>query len=473
MPYVSTQPAWDLSFDVVVIGSGYAGLTAAYEASAWADSVVVLEKMAYTGGNSRIAGGGYCCWDSKLKLREKLGLGQDSWELHAADTLAAGGGFGDEELVKVMCREAPAGLDLLVDAGITFRNSLPRIGGHSAYRSYQMADNGAEVMSKLEAFACQRGNVTIVRKAAVDGIIRCKESGRVLGVSVELAEQGTKVIGANHRVVIATGGYAADVELRSAYKPGLTAAYNCTNHKGATGEVIRFAKEIGADTSHMEFVQLYPCANPKTGGIDQGAFLCFSGTGYGLVYVNQEGKLFVNELDTRERVSDAQISNGEGPSYSILNQRIFDALGIGAQDVERMVRSGRALTADSLDALAREAGFDPQVFTAAIEAHNQAIAQGRDPAFGKPMTQAMIPLEEGPFFAIAQWPSVHYCMGGLRIDPQTHVLDIWGDPIPGLHAAGEVCGGLHGIDRLGGNGIAECVVFGRRAGRAPEQLESL
>ena len=89
------------------------------------------------------------------------------------------------------------------------------------------------------------------------------------------------------------------------------------------------------------------------------------------------------------------------------------------------------------------------------------------------MTQAMIPLEEGPFFAIAQWPSVHYCMGGLRIDPQTHVLDIWGDPIPGLHAAGEVCGGLHGIDRLGGNGIAECVVFGRRAGRAPEQLESL
>ena len=129
MPYVSTQPAWDLSFDVVVIGSGYAGLTAAYEASAWADSVVVLEKMSYTGGNSRIAGGGYCCWDSKLKLREKLGLGQDSWELHAADTLAAGGGFGDKELVKVMCREAPAGLDLLVDAGITFRNSLPRIGG--------------------------------------------------------------------------------------------------------------------------------------------------------------------------------------------------------------------------------------------------------------------------------------------------------------------------------------------------------
>ena len=127
MPYVSTQPAWDLSFDVVVIGSGYAGLTAAYEASAWADSVVVLEKMAYTGGNSRIAGGGYCCWDSKLKLREKLGLGEDSWELHAADTLAAGGGFGDEELVKVMCQEAPAGLDLLVGAGITFRNSLPRI----------------------------------------------------------------------------------------------------------------------------------------------------------------------------------------------------------------------------------------------------------------------------------------------------------------------------------------------------------
>ncbi|MDO4503301.1 MAG: flavocytochrome c [Coriobacteriia bacterium] len=473
MPYVSNEPKWDQSFDVVVIGTGYAGLAAAYEASAWAKSVVVLEKMAYTGGNSRIAGGGYCCWDSKLKFRQKLGLGEDSWQLHAADTLAAGGGYGSQELVEVMCQEAPAGLDMLVDAGIEFRNSLPRIGGHSAYRSYQMADNGSQVMDKLEAFACQRGNVTIVRKAAVDGIYRLGETGAVVGVSVDFADGGRQAVQAKERVVVATGGYAADVELRSSYKPGLTAAYNCTNHKGATGEVIRFAKEIGADTSHMEFVQLYPCANPKTGGIDQGAFLCFSGTGYGLVYVNKEGRRFVSELGTREQVSNAQIGSGEGPSYSILNDRIFAALGIGDEDVERMVRSGRAHASDTLAGLAEAAGFDPSTFVGEIEAHNAAIAAGEDPAFGKPMTSAMIPLEEGRFYAIAQWPSVHYCMGGLRIDPQTRVLDVWGKPIAGLHAAGECCGGLHGIDRLGGNGIAECVVFGRRAGLSPQEIEEL
>lgn len=467
MSFVHAGKQWDETFDAIVIGTGYAGLVAAFEASKVLSKVLVVEKMAYTGGNSRIAGGGYCCWDSKLKFREKFDLGEDSWELHAKDTLAAGQGYNDPALVEVMAKEAPAGLDLLVDAGIEFRESLPRIGGHSAYRSYQMASKGAEVIDKLVALAMENGNVEIRKKTTVVDILReTGQDGKVCGIVVEGADGARTTIGVSRGVIVASGGFAGDVELRTAYKPSLTAAFNCTNHKGATGEVIRMAKAIGADTTHMEFVQLYPCAHPETGGIDQAAFLCYSGTGYGLVYVDATGRRFVNELASREVVSLAQVESNLKPSYSVLNDAIFAALGIDEADVERMVSSGRAVRADSLAELASACGFDEAAFEAAVRAHDEAIGAGIEADFGKPTTGKMIKLDQGAFYAIAQWPSVHYCMGGLRIDVQARVLDVWDKPVPGLFAAGECCGGLHGIDRLGGNGIAECVVFGRIAGRS-------
>ena len=459
----TAEKTWDEAVDAVVIGSGYAGLVAAAEAACHCESVLVLEKMPYLGGNSRIAGGGYCCWDSKLKLREKLGLGEDSWRLHYEDTLAAGGSYNFPDLVEVLAKEAPAGLDLLVDAGIPFRDSLPRIGGHSAYRSYQMACTGSEAIEKLVAKCRETGRVEIRKRAEVSAFV--EEDGAVRGVEVRFdGAPGSKRIRARRGVIIASGGYARDVELRSAYRPTLTDAFNCTNHKGATGEVIRYAEEVGADVVHMEFVQLYPCADPSTGGIDQGAFLCYSGTGYGLIYVTREGGRFVNELASREEVSSAQMALGEAPTYSILNGSIFSQLGIGADEVEKLVSRGRAIRAGSAEDLANRVGFDPEVFAETVLRHNEAIMVGVDEDFGKPMTSQMSPLVGGEWYAIPQWPSVHYCMGGLRIDTHARVLDIWQRPIPGLYAAGEVCGGVHGIDRLGGNGIAECIVFGRRAG---------
>lgn len=456
---------WDEETDVVVIGSGFAGLSASIEAARGGSDVVVLEKMPYTGGNSRIAGGGYCCWDSKLKLREKLGLGEDSWESHYRDTMQAGQGYNDPALVEVLAKEAPAGLDFLVDAGIPMRDSLPRPGGHSAYRSYQIACTGDETIKKLEAACMNTGNVEIRKKVAVTGFVR-QGDGPVDGVMVE-TDGTTRAIHARKAVIICTGGFSQDVALRTSYKPSLTDAYSCTNHKGATGEIIRFAKAIGADTTHMEFVQLYPCADPKTGGIDQGAFLCYSGTGYGLIYVDSTGRRFVNELATREVVSNAQIESGTKPTYSILNDEIFAKLGISPEDVDRLVSRGRAIKAATLGELSEAMGFDTEAFTAAIDEHNAAIDSGVEAPYGKPTTSHMVKLERGggAFYAISQWPSVHYTMGGIRIDPLAHVLDIWGNPIPCLYAAGECCGGLHGIDRLAGNGIAECVVFGRIAGQ--------
>ena len=486
-----SRVAWDETVDVIVVGSGFAGTVAAGEASKRWERVLVLEKMPYSGGNSRIAGGGYCCWDSKLKLREELGLGEDSWQAHFEDTMRAGGCYNVPKLVELLAKEAPTGLDLLVDAGVPFRKSLPRIGGHSAYRSYQIACSGSETMELLQKACWDGGRVELRRGTAVRGLVRALAdgsagdadgdggawaigpdallagaagAGRVLGVLV--GEKGQlKAVRAVQGVVVASGGYARDMALRCAHRPSLTNAYSCTNHNGATGEMIRYAQEVGADTIHMEFVQLYPCADPKTGGIDQAAFLCYSGTGYGLVYVDGSGKRFVNELASRDEVSDAQLKAGGKPTYSILNDEMFALLGIDGADVERLVQRGRALRASSLARLAEQAGFDPRAFEEAVSQHNASIADGRDEAFGKPMADQMVPLERGDFYAIPQWPSVHYCMGGLRIDEKARVIDVGGKPISGLYAAGEVCGGVHGIDRLGGNGIAECIVFGRIAGR--------
>ncbi|MDR1184316.1 MAG: flavocytochrome c [Coriobacteriales bacterium] len=455
--------AWDEHVDVLVIGSGFAGLAAATEAAKAGRDTLILEKMPYYGGNSVIAGGGYCCWDSGLKLREKLGLGKDSWESHREDTLRGGNYYNDPALVDVLAQNAPAGLDWMVAAGVRFRDTVARIGGHGAYRSYQTAVSGRELMDPLRDNALDAG-AQLRTESTVEWIFRKDYASPIAGVSIS-SKDGERAIEVRHALIIASGGYGRDVAMRTSYKPTLTADCNCTNHKGATGEMIRSAKAIGADTLHMEFIQLYPCANPQTGSVDQPAFLCFSGTGFGLIFVNAQGRRFVNELSGRDEVSSAQLVSQTLPTYSVLNAAIFERLGIEQKDVDRMIRQSRVLAGDTLEELARLMEVPADTFAETVHAHNDYLKSGVDQEFAKPVTEAMLPLEQGPFYAIAQWPSVHYCMGGIRINTLAEVIDIWGRPIPGLFAAGEVCGGVHGCDRLGGNGIAECIVFGRIAGR--------
>ncbi|SHH61859.1 fumarate reductase flavoprotein subunit [Sporobacter termitidis DSM 10068] len=451
---------WDEAVDVVVIGSGFAGLAAAAAARVSGAQVLILEKMPYFGGNSILAGGGYSCWDSKLKLREKLELGGDSWEKHMEDTLRGGGYYNNPALVEVLVRGAPDGLDWLADNGAVFKETLPRLGGHSAHRSYQAGCNLAEVVKKhaLSLGAELRLNT------AITALCRNGTAGPVAGVLVS-AGGAERAIAARRGVVIASGGFGSDLKLRTAYQPALGGAYNTTNHKGATGEMIKLALAAGADTIHMEFIQLYPCAEPVSGRLDAFAFDCYSGPGYGLIYVNGSGRRFVSELAGRDIVSNAQVSAGKRPTYAILNGAIFDKLARSAEAVKKGVSSGRLITAGTIPQLARDLGIPPENLADTVGRHNAAIEAGVDQDFGKPVTAQMLPLAEGPFYAISQWPSVHYTMGGLRINTEAQVLDIRGNTIPGLYAAGEVCGGIHGSNRLGGNAIAECIVFGRIAGK--------
>jgi fumarate reductase flavoprotein subunit len=460
-----TPVKWEEETDIIVIGSGLAGLSAAAEAALLGARALILEKMPYCGGNSLIAGGGYCCWDSKLKLREKLGLGEDSLESHMEDTLRGGDYFNDVELVKLLVREAPFGLNWLADAGVEFEDTLPRIGGHSAHRSYQVKrGSGREMVEALRKLALKRG-AELRLNATITALWRENSKDRILGVRVNFGSE-TQNIRALKGVVLASGGFSRDIEMRLSNQPRLAEAYNCTNHKGATGEVIRYAKAVGAETIHMAFVQLYPCAAPANGGMDKFAFDCYSGAGYGLIYVNQDGERFVNELGRRDEVSDAQVRRHNKPTWSILNRAIFQKLARTESAIQKGVESGRLLEAGSIADLAKKSGVPAAKLEETVLRHNDAVASGSDPLFHKSMSSQMLALDEGPFYAIAQWPAIHFCMGGLKINARSNVLDIWGDEIPGLYAAGEVCGGIHGANRLGGNALAECVVFGRRAGKA-------
>ena len=506
-----TPGQWDEETDVVVIGSGYAGLSAAVEACKVGASVIVLEKMPYFGGNSLISGGGYCSSDSKLKLREKLGLGEDSWQLHMKDTLEGGQNRNLPELVEVLARCAPEGLDFIIDAGVPFSDVLPRLGGHSAHRSYQITGSSGKTLFDVLLALARKSGAEVRNNSAVTRIWRPDAASKVSGVSVE-RDGVISNIRIRRALIVASGGFSRDVELRCEYDPLLTSAYNCSNHKGATGECIRYAQAVGADTVDMSYIQLFPTANPKNGILDKYALWAYSSTGFGSINVDKHGKRFVNELTGRDEVSNAQISSCDNPTYTILNKAIFAMLDVSQDDLKNMTVSStvngspiaangpsstgihessstadkspatvhgssgaadespttangshRIISAETVAELSDKLGMEYLIDT--IAAHNGYIVNNQsDNEFNKSISPHMAPMLEGPYYAIPQWPSIHFCMGGLRFDTGAHVLDTQGAPIPRLYAAGECCGGVHGANRLAGNAITECIVFGRIAG---------
>jgi len=459
---------WDETWDVVIIGSGFAGLAAAAEAAGKGAKVVVLEKMPTYGGNSIINGGVYAAWDSEFHYRQKLNLGEDSPQQHINDTLKGGDYYNIPELVAVMANGAADALNWMIDeGGAKIRPTVTRAGGHTAYRTHSaVAGVGREYTEALRKIAEKRG-AKMVLNSEVTWIWRkdADPKSPVLGVEVKRGRR-TLNIKAAKALILASGGFSRDLKMRMAHNPRLVAAFGCTNHPGATGEMIRFAQAIGADTLQMNFIQLYPFAEPETSILDTPAVYPFNGPGYGIVYVNKLGKRFVNELERRDVCAFAQINMGASmkPTWSIFNRAMVLKMGGSYEEVDAGLKKGRFIEAASIREMAGKLGIPADALEKTVNDHNKYIETGKDPDFNKSMTKVMIPLVEGPFYSVAQWPAVHHCMGGIRINPMAQVIDVFGAVIPKLLAAGEVAGGVHGSNRLGSNAIADCVSFGRVAG---------
>ncbi len=456
---------WDETWDIVVIGSGFAGLAAAAEAAGAGAKVVIIEKMPTYGGNSIINGGEYNSWDDEFHLRQKLNLGDDSVDLHKKDTLKGGDFFGFPDLVDVFVGGATPALNWMIDeGGCKLRTILNRTGGHTAYRTHTCIEGvGRGYTEPLRKIAEKRGakvrlNTTLTwiwrkdadPKSPVEGV-EVKTGKRVRNIKIGKA------------LIMASGGFSRDKRMLREFNPGISDDYNCTNHPGATGETIRMAQAVGADSLQLEFIQLYPYAAPDTGILDAPAVYPFRGPGYGIVYVNKLGKRFVNEMERRDVVAMAQVRGGIKPTYSIFNEAMIPKMGT-KEEVEEGIKKGRFVKAGTIGELAGKLNIPAAALEETIKNHNKYMAEGKDPEFGRQFTKAMIPLTQGPFYAVAQWPAVHHTMGGIRINKYAQVIDIWGNVIPKLFAAGEFTGGVHGANRLGGNATPDAICFGRVAG---------
>lgn len=435
--------------DVVVIGAGGAGMAAAIQAADDGATVVVLEKMNYAGGNTVRSEGGMNA--AGTASQAALGI-EDSPEVMIEDTMVGGKNLSNPELVRFMAENSAATVDWLTSLGMDLSEVAQGAGATNArmHRSAGGAKIGGVLtpvlMKNLEA----RGISILygVRATKLD----TDETGAVVGVTAT-DKNGAQLSFTCNSVVLATGGFGANEEQFSAYRPDLV-GFSTTNHPGATGDGIVMAKEIGAALVDMDQIQTNPTVEPVTHIV-----LSESVRGNGAIMVNVEGKRFVCEMLTRDVLSAAILEQPEKYAYLIFDKRIMDKMEALQQDYEM----GIVTEGETPEALAQELGIPEDVFAAEVESWNAAVVSGNDAAFER--TTGMGTLSDGPWYAIKVSPAVHYTMGGVKINTNTEVLREDDSVIANLYAAGEVTGGVHGGNRLGGNAVCDIMVFGRQAGK--------
>ncbi len=485
-----------LDADIVIVGAGGAGMTAAIAAADAGKKVVVLESQPAVGGNSVKSTGGMnaakTTYQDKNEFGENAGVEKtltaaeayadnefisssasivktqweawqaapegyfDSVQLFALDTMIGGKGINDPELVKTLVNNSADAISWLETVGISL-NNVAAFGGASVKRIHRPVDEngkvvsvGAYIVPRLEAAMKERENITLCLDTTATEILT-NEAGAAVGVKA-VGKTGNTVTVNAQAVILATGGFGANLEMVVQYKPDL-AGFMTTNASGIQGQGILMAQKLGAATVDMEQIQIHPTVQADT------ASLITEGLrGDGAVLINANGERFIDEVGTRDVVSAAEIAQPGSFSWLVVDQKMVDASSV----IQGYIKRGLMLQGDSYEALAQELGIPADAFTATMEKWNGCVAEKNDPDFGR--TSFANPLDTAPYYAVKVTAGIHHTMGGLKIDPETHVLNADGQIIPGLFAAGEVTGGVHGANRLGGNAVADIIVFGRIAG---------
>ena len=490
--------------DVVVIGAGGAGMTAAMTAADAGQKVVILESQAMVGGNSARATGGMNAaktvyqdeneFDQAAGVEKTLATAAekyadnetitalaktvseqwaayqanptgyfDSVELMELDTMVGGKGINNPELVKTLCEGTADAIDWLDENGITLHN-VSSFGGASVKRIHRPVNEEGKVVSvgaymiPLLQENCEKRGIDIVLNTTVDTILT-DANGAAVGVSGTDKDGNTVVVNAKS-VILATGGFGANLDMVTQYKPEL-AGFMTTNAAGAQGQGIEMATAIGAGTVDMDQIQIHPTVEANTA-----ALITEGLRGDGAILVNANGERFIDEVGTRDVVSAAEIAQPGSYSWLIVDQAMADASSV----IQGYIKKGYTKNGATYEELAKELDVDPATFANTMETWNGYVEAKNDPDFGR--TSFANPLNNGPYYAIKVTAGVHHTMGGVTINSATEVLKEDGTVIPGLFAAGEVTGGVHGANRLGGTAVADFVVFGRIAGESAANYAS-
>ncbi|MBQ7682391.1 MAG: flavocytochrome c [Oscillibacter sp.] len=484
--------------DIVVIGAGGAGMTAAVVAADAGRNVIIVESMPMVGGNSIRSTGGMnaakTVYQDENEFAESAGVEKqleaaagaeyadnaaiqelaatvaeqwaayqdsaegyfDSVELFQLDTLIGGHGINNPILVQKLAEESAGAIDWLHTIGADLQ-SVSSFGGASVKRIHRPVDESGKTVSVgeyivpiLQENLNQRENITLYLNTRATEILK-DESGKVVGIVAE-GPTGNKITVNAKAVVDAAGGFGANHDKVVSYRPDLD-GFTTTNAAGVKGQGIDIAAAVGADTVDMAQIQIHPTVEYNTSNlITEGL------RGDGAILVNADGYRFYDEVSTRDKVSAAEIEQPGSFSWLIIDSKMVENSNV----IQGYIKKGYTVQGDTYAELAEAMGVPAQTFRDTMEFWNSSAANKSDPLYGR--TSFAQPLDLAPFYAIKVTAGIHHTMGGLKISPDAEVLDTSGNVIPGLYAAGEVTGGVHGGNRLGGNAVADFVVFGRIAG---------
>ena len=449
----------ELSCDVVVVGAGGAGLTASVLATQQGQQVILLEKMPFVGGNSLRAEGGMNAANTKVEA--ELGLTDSTVENFIADTMAGGHQLNNIDLVTTMAENSAEAVDWLfsIDAPLT---KVAATGGTS-HKYLHKPDDGRPVgeylVEKLKAQTEKLGIEVHVNTKATEILM---DNGRAVGVLAEDNEHSYTIHAKS--VVLTTGGFGANFDLMASYDPSLANAVT-TNHSGAQGDGILMAQAVGADTVDMEQIQLHPTVIQA-----DGTLVSESVRSHGAILVNAEGKRFTNDMDFRDKVSQAELKQPGAYAFIIFDQALVDEVALTQKFIDR----GFAISGKTYEELAQNMGLTGDAvknFVNTMETWETYVAAGEDKDFGR-SNVSMIDISTAPYYAIKIAPGIHHTMGGIKINTRAEVIDTDGNVIPGLFAAGETTGGVHGGNRVGGNAVCDFIVFGRIAGQSASDFAS-
>ena len=508
----------DMKTDVVVIGSGGAGLTAAISAAKNGANVIVLEKNGEVGGNTLVCGAIYNAPDKKLqeqlpmmsdekiqviekaineepindehkalqdKVRTELeefkkknneldgGAGVfDSESWFALQTYNGGDKIGNLSLIKTFANNSFKTLELLKDMGFKIFNNISQGAGALWERTHtSIMPMGTGIISTLLNEIKKHDNIRILTHAEAREILK-NDKNEIVGVKCIDKYKNEFIISTTKGVVIATGGFSANKDLLNKYNTkweGLNDATTTNRETSSNGDGINMGISVGADTVDMDEIQLLYLGNIKNGKLTRYPKRDVNAVDE-IIFIDKNGKRFVNEGDRRDVISKSILNLDENFFYILESGDGDDYVDIYSKDFESadgftldyLIENEYIYVGDTLEELATKINVPIENLKETLEDFNKCVDGEKKDTFGRTLYSTK--LTKGPYVATPRKVSVHHTMGGLKINEKAEVLDTNGDVIKGLYAAGEVTGGIHGANRLGGNAVADITIFGTIAG---------